>query len=141
MTRQSSADVLPTVAVHTDVLEADGRIGVDPVAASARALGESKVFTQVSVFIAVGHDHGEIEGDDRTAEPPVANGKVLLPLHVDVDLAVDHEEATRGVEDLDQLSGLAKDNPFLAGQEVRCEVFLDLLRVDASHNGQVVRSK
>ena len=64
ITRESAADVFPTVTVDADVLEADRRVGEDLKSATTSAFAEGEVLAEVEVAVA-GRDHHRKEERGR----------------------------------------------------------------------------
>ena len=90
ITRESAADVFPTVTVDADVLEADRRVGEDLKSATTGAFAEGEVLAEVEVA-AAGRDHHRKEERGRgSSTPREARGELLLALDFQEDLAV-HE--------------------------------------------------
>src|SRR5271166_3593385 len=80
ITRESAADVFPTVTVDADVLEADRRVGEDLKPAPTSAFAEGEVLAEIEVAAAGRDHHRKEERGCGWSAPPEACGELLLAL-------------------------------------------------------------
>ena len=80
ITRESAADVFPTVAVDTDLLETDRRVGEDLKPATTSAFAEGEVLAEIEVAAAGRDHHRKEERGCGWSAPPEACGELLLAL-------------------------------------------------------------
>jgi hypothetical protein len=141
VTRESAADVIPTVAVDADVLESDQRVGEDLKPATTSAFAEGEVLAEIEVAAAGRDYHRKEERGCGWGAPPGARGKLLLALDLQKDLAAYEQEAAGRVEDLDEPTAFPQGDRFLTGQELGGPLPLEFLGVETADDRQAVRPK